>query len=117
MVSRVPKFKLVAPGGRSLYVDLDKVNLILDRAGFDRYLMDRAAANGAVLHLGERFLGYERQGSTYELVTTRGRYLASMIVGADGPSSPVAKAAGLYRERSFVRGLQSRACFHGWKRG
>jgi digeranylgeranylglycerophospholipid reductase len=111
VVSRIRKFKLVAPGGRSLYVDLDKVNLILDRAGFDRYLMDRAAANGAVLHLGERFLGYERQGSRYELVTTRGRYIASMIVGADGPSSPVARAAGLYLERSFVRGLQSRCVF------
>ena len=36
VVSRIRKFKLVAPGGRSLYVDLDKVNLILDRAGFDR---------------------------------------------------------------------------------
>ncbi len=117
VVSRIRKFKLVAPGGRSLYVDLDKVNLILDRAAFDQYLVDRAVANGAVLHLGERFLGYSRQGSSYEIRTSRGRYRASALVGADGPASAVAKNAGLYRARTFVRGLQARCRFPGLEDG
>ncbi|HET6452210.1 MAG TPA: NAD(P)/FAD-dependent oxidoreductase [Spirochaetia bacterium] len=118
VVSRIRRFKLVAPGGRFLYVDLDKVNLILDRAAFDRYLLDQALANGAVLHLGERFLGYTpTDGGGYEVHTTRGDYRAHAIVGADGPESPVARAAGLYRSRSFVRGLQARCRFPGLEDG
>lgn len=117
VVSRISKFKLVAPSGRWLYVDLDKVNLILDRAAFDQHLLERAMANGATLHLGERFLGYTRRGSAYEVHTTRGSYVARMIVGADGPESAVARAAGLYRTRAFVKGLQARCRFSGLEEG
>ena len=100
VLNTIRRFKLVAPGGKSMYVDLDKVNMILDRAAFDRHLLRRALANGAILHLGERFTGYARRGSAYEVQTNRGRYKAEMIVGADGPFSAVARAAGLYRRRS-----------------
>jgi digeranylgeranylglycerophospholipid reductase len=109
VISRIRRFKLTAPGGKSLYVDLDKVNLILDRAGFDRHLLRAARSNGAVLHLGERFTGFDRlRGGGYEICTSGGRYRAEMIVGADGPFSPVAQSAGLYRDRRFVAGLQAR---------
>jgi digeranylgeranylglycerophospholipid reductase len=118
VISRIHRFKLVAPNGKSLYVDLDKVNLILDRAAFDRHLLRAALANGAVLHLGERFLGYERaRGGGFTVTTSRRRYRVEMIVGADGPYSPVAQAAGLYRDRAFVSGMQSRCRFPGLEEG
>ncbi len=108
VVSRIRAFRLVAPNGQSMLVDLDKVNLILDRARFDQWLLAAAVRNGAVLHLGERFTGYERRGGGYDVVTTRGRYRARAIVGADGPFSAVARAAGIYGRRSFVMGWQGR---------
>jgi digeranylgeranylglycerophospholipid reductase len=117
VISRIHRFKLVAPGGKSMYVDLDKVNMILDRAAFDGHLLQRALANGATLHLGERFLGYARRGSAYEIQTTRGRYSAEMLVGADGPFSMVARAAGLYRHRTFVTGWQARCRYPGLEPG
>jgi flavin-dependent dehydrogenase len=117
VVSRINRFKLVAPGGKCMYVDLDKVNMILDRAAFDRYLLLRALANGAVFHLGERFTGYVRRGSKCEVHTSRGMYVADMLVGADGPFSPVAQAAGLYRARKFVTGLQARCLYPGLEAG
>jgi flavin-dependent dehydrogenase len=117
VVSRIHTFKLVAPGGKSLYVDLDKVNMILDRAGFDRFLLSRAIANGATLHLGERFTGYERRGSSYRVLTSRGSYEAERIVGADGPFSTVARAADLYGHRSFVMGWQARCEYPGLECG
>jgi digeranylgeranylglycerophospholipid reductase len=113
----INRFKIVAPGGKSLYVDLDKENMILDRAAFDAHLLGRALANGAILHLGERFTGYARRGPLYEVCTSRGRYTAETIVGADGPFSPVAKAAGLYRRRTFVTGLQARCSYPGLEPG
>jgi digeranylgeranylglycerophospholipid reductase len=117
VVSRIRRFKLTAPGGKSMYVDLDKVNLILDRAAFDRHLLRGALASGAVLHVGERFTGYRRRGGGYEVRTSRGTYRAEMIVGADGPFSQVARAAGLYRERAFVSGLQARCRYPGLEEG
>jgi len=117
IVSRIRKFKLVAPGGRSMYVDLDKVNMILDRAAFDRFMLRKALDSGASLHLGERFEGYERRGASYVVKTSRGRYDAEMIVGADGPFSAVAQAADLYGSRSFVTGLQARCVFPGLEVG
>ncbi len=117
IVSRVRTFKLVAPGGKSLSVDLDKVNMVLDRAAFDRHLLRAAVANGATLHLGERFTGYERRGAAYEVQTTRGRYEAESIVGADGPFSALARAAGLYGERTFVMGWQALCLYPGLEAG
>jgi flavin-dependent dehydrogenase len=117
VVSRIRRFKLVAPSGKSMYVDLDKVNMILDRAGFDRYLLRRALDNGATLHVGERFTSCARRGSAYEIRTNRRRYKAQMLVGADGPFSPVAQAAGLYRKRTFVTGWQARCRYPGLETG
>ena len=113
IINRIKVFKIVAPSGRSMYVNLDKVNLILDRGAFDRHLLKLALDAGASLHLGERFLSYRSVGSRYEVLTTRGRHVVDMIVGADGPESPVAKAAGLYGDRKFVRGLQARCRYPG----
>jgi flavin-dependent dehydrogenase len=117
VVNRIRQFKLVAPDGKSMYVDLDKVNMILDRAAFDRHLTGRALANGARLHLGERFVGCMRHGTVYEIQTSRGRYEAEMIVGADGAFSAVAHAAGLYRKRAFVTGWQARCRYPGLEPG
>jgi flavin-dependent dehydrogenase len=117
VISRIRVFKLVAPSGRSMLVDLDKVNMILDRARFDRWLLAAALGNGAVLHLGERFTGYERRGAGYEVITTRGRYRARAIVGADGPFSAVARAASIYGDRSFVMGWQARCEYPGLEPG
>jgi flavin-dependent dehydrogenase len=117
VISRIRKFKIVAPSGKSMYIDLDKVNTIVDRAGFDRHLLLRALANGATLHRGERFTGYERRGASYLVHTTRGRYAAEMVVGADGPFSAVARAAGLYRLRTFVTGWQARCRYPGLETG
>jgi flavin-dependent dehydrogenase len=113
IVSRIHAFKLAAPGGRSMMVDLDKVNTIVDRGAFDRWLLEKALVNGARLHLGERFTGYERLGDGYRVITTRGSYGARCIVGADGPFSAVARAAGIYGERTFVMGRQARCRFPG----
>jgi digeranylgeranylglycerophospholipid reductase len=117
VISRIRKFKIVAPSGKSMYIDLDKVNMIIDRAGFDRHLLHRALANGATLHLGERFTGCERRGGAYVVQTNRGRYRAEMLVGADGPFSAVARSAGLYRRRAFVTGWQARCRYPGLETG
>jgi geranylgeranyl reductase family protein len=112
VVSKIKRFKIVAPNSKSLYIDLKKTNIVLDRAGFDQYLYQKAIDSGVKMHLGERFLGYKEQGkNNYVIKTTKNTYNTNMIVGADGPRSPVAKAAGIYGERKFIWGWQARARF------
>src|SRR3989338_1634500 len=60
------------------------------------------------MHLGERFLGYKKDASGYVIKTSKKTYPTSMIVGADGPFSSVAKAADIYGNRKFVQGWQAR---------
>ncbi|MBR9699280.1 geranylgeranyl reductase family protein [Candidatus Woesearchaeota archaeon] len=108
IISKINKFKMVAPNGKSLYVDLNKTNMVLHRAKFDQFVLQKALDNGAKLHLNEKFLGYRQNGTAYKLKTSKKTYDSEMIIGADGPHSAVAKAAGIYGKRKFVKGYQAR---------
>ena len=110
-VAKIERFKIVAPNGKSIYIDLKKVNMVLDRAKFDQYLFEKAKDAGAKIHLGERFLGYKKEGKEYLLKTSKGRYATDMIVGCDGPKSQVARSAGIYGNRKFIWGWQARCRF------
>ena len=61
ILSKIKQFKIVAPNGKATYVDLQKQNLVLDRAKFDQFIRDKALDNGATLHLKERFLGCRKK--------------------------------------------------------
>ncbi len=111
IVSKINRFKIVAPNGKSIYIDLKKTNMVLDRARFDQFLFNKAEDAGVNVHLGEKFIGYKKRDTHYQLKTSKKTYDAGMIVGADGPRSPVAKAAGLYGDRKFIWGWQARARF------
>lgn len=109
VISHIDKFKIIAPNNKSMYVDLKKTNMVLDRGRFDRYLATLAQDNGAKLRTKERFLGYKKiSNSLYKIKTSKGSYETNMIVGADGPRSKVAQSAGLYGDRKFVQGWQAR---------
>jgi flavin-dependent dehydrogenase len=108
IVSHIDQFKIIAPDGKATYIDLKKRNYVLDRAGFDQHLYQRAVDAGAKIHLGERFEGYKKTNTGYRIKTSKGCYDTSMIVGADGPRSSVARAAGMYGKRTFIKGWQAR---------
>jgi geranylgeranyl reductase family protein len=123
IVTKINRFKIVAPNGKSIYIDLKKKDIVLDRAAFDQYLFQNAVDNGAKIHLDEKFLGYKKSGEHHEqykqymIKTTKSEYDTDMIVGADGPMSIVAKSAGLFRERKFIQGLQVRANYPDLEEG
>ncbi len=111
VISKIERFKIVSPNGRAIYIDLKKVNMVLDRAMFDNHIFEKAVDSGANVHLGEKFLGYKKNNDTYTIKTNKSRYDTSMIVGADGPKSPLAKSAGIYGDRRFIWGWQARCKF------
>ena len=117
IVSKINSFKIVAPSGKSISIDLKKTNLVLDRARFDQWLFQKAVDNGAKVHLGERFLGYKEEGKKLIIKTSKKTYESNALVGADGPQSQVAKSAGIYGDRKFVMGWQARCKFPNLEEG
>jgi geranylgeranyl reductase family protein len=111
IVSKINRFKIVSPNGKSIYIDLKKTNMVLDRARFDEHIYNKAIDSGVNVHLNEKFLGYKKEDKYYTVKTTKKKYETDSIVGADGPRSPVAKAAGIYGDRKFIWGWQARARF------
>ena len=110
IISKIEQFKIVSPNGKSIYVNLDKTNMVLDRARFDQFILEKALDNGAKLHLNERFEGYKKIGNRYLIKTNKKEYETERIVGADGPNSSVAKAAGIF-------GWQARCKFPNLEEG
>lgn len=117
IVSKIERFKIISPDGKSIYINLDKINTVLDRAKFDQHLAQKAVDEGVKLHLGEKFIGFRKGKEGYTLKTNKKSYSTSMIVGADGPFSSVARAAGIYGNRNFVKGWQARCRYPDLEEG
>ncbi|RMF54540.1 NAD(P)/FAD-dependent oxidoreductase [Candidatus Woesearchaeota archaeon] len=113
IVSKIKTFRIIAPNKKQIDIDLDQPNLVVDRGKFDRFLMQKAIDNGAKILMGHRFLGYEEKGGKFIIKTNKGLFKSDMLVGADGPRSAVARAAGIYGEREFLQGLQARVYYKG----
>ncbi|MFQ6013036.1 MAG: NAD(P)/FAD-dependent oxidoreductase [Thermoplasmata archaeon] len=77
-----------APSGRVFEVDFQGHSIW--RGRLDRYLARRAVDEGAELWIDTPFLGFEDG----ELVTPRTRVRGTVVVGADGPRSLVARERG-----------------------
>jgi len=86
---RLKKICIVSPNGKKYDFDFD--GMTIERRLFDRHLAVRAAEAGAEVLVDTSFLGIKNG----KVLTTRGEFDAGVIVGADGPVSRVAKAAGL----------------------
>ncbi len=85
-----------------------KKEFIIDREKFDKYLAKLAVKNGAKLFLKHKFLGYNQIGDKYEIFFENGKkYIADILIGADGVNSKVAEAAGLWKN-DFLIGMQAR---------
>ncbi len=124
IITKINRFKIVAPNGKSIYIDLKKQDTVLDRAKFDQYLFERAIDSGAKVHLNEKFLGYKNidknnknHQQTYSIKTSKRTYDTDMIVGSDGPNSQVAKSAGMFNNRKFIQGYQVRAKYPNLEEG
>ncbi len=87
-----PAIELVSPGGRPYNIPFS--SHILDRRSFDKHLVKLAEESDARLMKEVTFRSIRQDGV---VETSAGSVRAKVIVGADGPNSRVARAAGLER--------------------
>jgi len=108
----VEKTRIYSPNGHFIEAKIKK-NYVICRKKFDSYLAELAKEQGAKYHLNQSFKGFEKKDEKIiSRINNSGKELfseADILVGADGPLSPVAKSADLYGERNFVIGTQVEA--------
>jgi len=110
LVNKITNSKIFAPNGKSIEIKLTKPNLIIDRTKFDRYLAERAQDRGVKYYFNHRYKNCTKNNGRFEL-SFEGKpkkFLTDVLIGADGPFSPVAKTTGIWKDRKFAIGVQAR---------
>ncbi len=112
IVNRVEKARIIAPDGNSVEVRL-KNNVVVDRAKLDQHLAGMAKKAGAKYYASHRFLSIEKNnGKVAAKIENKNlngtkTFESDWLIGADGPGSDVARAAGIFGKRHFYAGMQA----------
>ena len=108
VVNTITGTRVFAPNGEHAYFPLKK-NFIVDRQRFDSFIGELAQAEGATYRYTSRFVaGERRERGVYLRFSDGTEAHDDVVVGADGPSSLVARSFGLFDPRKFVVGVQAR---------
>lgn len=105
VVNEIRAFELFTDG-RSAIVPLQRPDLVVERSSLITGLAERASAAGAKILLGRRFVGLAPEGAKLAVTVERTggggqeEAHADVVVGADGVSSRVARAAGWPRQET-----------------
>lgn len=110
LVNTVHKAR-ISTGSNHVDINLGGGNLVIERVQLDVNLADQCESQGVRLHKRHR---YEKNtGKTLTVKDTANNQTITtetdIIVGADGPSSAVAKANGMFTNRRWWVGIQVRA--------
>ncbi|MEK6862950.1 MAG: NAD(P)/FAD-dependent oxidoreductase [Nanoarchaeota archaeon] len=108
IVNKIKKVELISPDNSSIIFNLKEPDLITNRMKLDKFLAQEAVNKGAKLKLSHRFINFENNKIK---ISHRGEiktFEVEALVGADGPTSQVAKSANLYGKRRFWIARQCR---------
>lgn len=81
------------------YVEIKDVGFLINKSLFIQEIAAQAAEAGADIHVREEALDVWREGSKMKVRTNRDEYDATVVIGADGYGSRVARSLGV-KERS-----------------
>lgn len=97
ITNEIHRFELFADG-RVASIDLGRPDLIVERSKVVEILGDQAARSGARIEYGTRFLGLREGAEGFQIAAGSAgderELTSSVVVGADGTNSRVARAAG-----------------------
>jgi digeranylgeranylglycerophospholipid reductase len=110
LVNKVSSVRVFSPNGKFVDFNLKNPNLVLDRAAFDRFMVNRAVDAGAEIFTNHHFIGsrFYKDRIILNLKGSHKLFSTNVLVGADGPFSQVAHSNGMFGKRNYVVGVQSR---------
>ena len=80
----------------------------IDRAAFDRWIVDGAVDAGADLRTSTRATGLRRTEGGWRVATDRDEVEARLVIAADGPASGLARSLGLVRHQDQILAYEYR---------
>lgn len=112
VLNKVKKTRIYSPNNDFVETKL-KTNYVVCRKKFDNYLANLAKKQGVKFHLNHSFKSFKNVENKLLITVNHKnvfkRVTSDILIGADGPLSPVAKSAGLFKKRQFVIGTQIEA--------
>jgi len=93
-----------APNGKA--VKLNDMGFLINKTMLLQEIAAQAVSLGAEIHVNEAFLDLTRKNDLILVKTTRGEYSASVVIGADGYNSKVARALGVSERSEPIPTLQ-----------
>ncbi|MBI4739633.1 NAD(P)/FAD-dependent oxidoreductase [Candidatus Woesearchaeota archaeon] len=111
-MNKLSKVRAFAPNGSR--ADINVNDLVYDRAKLDQYLINRAVDAGATIHVAHRVTRIEHHHKETDSTSTIAvrhhnettDHTYDLLIGADGPTSTVAKSIGVLKQR-FWFGVQA----------
>lgn len=108
IAAKLHRARILAPNGGAVDVAFRHPNLLVFRDAFDRSIAELAEDRGARVFCGHKFEGV--RGGTVTVLDKaaqqRRAFQTERLIGADGPTSEVAKYAGIFSHRADLLGLQ-----------
>ena len=107
IAQRVSGAKCVVPSGTWFYITR-LPGYALDRAAFDRWLVDGAVDDGGELRTSTKVTGISRHDGGWRVEANGETIDTRIVIGADGPASFVARQAGLVRSLERIGAYEYR---------
>jgi digeranylgeranylglycerophospholipid reductase len=105
IINTLKRIRIIAPDNSSISFPLEE--FVLNRTLFDQYITNKAIKEGATLHLQHRFLDYKDGVATFKNKDNIIKVKPTILIGADGPRSAVARATNLFNDRTFYVSTQA----------
>lgn len=103
--TRMKGIKTISPNGKHYFLSKES-GYTIDRRRFDQWIVNSAVDDGATLLLNTRVNNVTRKKDYWVVATKKKEFETRIVIGADGPSSNIARHVGLLKSREFLKGLQ-----------
>lgn len=107
LVNKLTRTRVYVPNNDFVEIKL-KDNYLVNREFFDTYLAEMARDKGAKYNFGKKFVNCEEGKKIKMKFADKTEAFTDFLIGADGPSSLVARSTGLFGKREFYTGVQAR---------
>ncbi|MCL7384022.1 MAG: NAD(P)/FAD-dependent oxidoreductase [Thaumarchaeota archaeon] len=88
------------------YVKIDRIGFLIDKSRLLQYMAAQAAEYGAEIHVREEVQDVKIEDEVAKVKTNRGEYEASILIGADGYNSTVARSLGITEKSEPIPTVQ-----------
>ncbi|NCN39216.1 MAG: hypothetical protein COY38_03245 [Candidatus Aenigmarchaeota archaeon CG_4_10_14_0_8_um_filter_37_24] len=106
VLNKITRAGFFSPNGNHVTLKSKRPFYVFDRELFDKEMAKKAEKNDVEIKMKTEFKDFSRESNFLEIKTSKGNFKTKLLVGADGPNSPVAGVSNLKLPDSLIVGIQ-----------